>query len=243
MYVSCALPTSPSYQASGGSGGGRVFIKASSIHVDAGATITANGTAGVSKTLTYSSSTYTFGGGAGSGGSIWLVSGAGGISGDGKLQAVGGASVSGSGAGGGGRIALQAATSVSSSLSVSARAGSGSAGYLGCGGAAGTALESDTAGRVLSVDNEGVASAGSILTPYPKDLSGYVLAGLDIKGSARVQADSASSNNNLTSSSILISQQSQITGNSFVVVTSNHRRDGDRHDACDDAGRAKTAGC
>ena len=85
-------------------------MRGSSIHVESGATISANGRSG--------SSTSGIAGGGGSGGSIWLVSTTGGISGEGSVEAVGGSSRNpGSGAGGGGRISLNAATSVSASLS------------------------------------------------------------------------------------------------------------------------------
>ena len=127
----------------------------------------------------------------------------------------------GSGGGGGGRIALQAATSVSSSLAVSARAGAGSAGYAGCGGAAGGVFSRDTTGGVLVVSNEQVSSASGIVTPYPGDLSGYVLAGLDVKGGARLYADKSSSNNNLTSASIMVSSGSAITGDTIGMMTTN----------------------
>ena len=113
------------YTAKGGSGGGRILVNASSIYIDSGARISANGSAGSSYSsqawrggTRYDSYTRTVGGGGGSGGSIWLVSVSGGIDGAGAVEASGGSSTAGSGAGAGGRISLVAATNVSSSLTV-----------------------------------------------------------------------------------------------------------------------------
>ena len=220
------------YTAKGGSGGGRILVNASSIYIDSGASISANGSAGSSYTrqpyrsgysVGYFGSTQTVGGGGGSGGSIWLVSVSGGIDGAGAVEASGGSSTAGSGAGAGGRISLVAATNVSSSLTVRSVGGVGSTGYTSCGGAAGAIYAQDGSrpGGHLVVDNEQVTtiSSSAIVTPYPSDVSGHVLDRLQLKGKARVNATAGWSNNNVSSTTINVGSGAEITGDTIHVTS------------------------
>jgi hypothetical protein len=108
-YYNC-LSSDSSYSQAGGAGGGRIYVNASTIDLSNNSLLSADGSAGVARSVSVNNNgiQYFFGGGGGSGGSIWLAACI--ISGSGLLTAIGGSSVSGSGGGGGGRIFLQSSS-------------------------------------------------------------------------------------------------------------------------------------
>ena len=166
-------------------------------------------------------------GGGGSGGSIWLVSTTGGISGEGSVEAIGGITSvpqyasAGSGSGGGGRISLNAATSVSAT-SLSLRTSSST----GCPGAAGTIYISDSAGKALVVDGIDNDLAEGIETAYPWDLHGRLIRKFEIKGNARVSVSGTSTNNNIASSSIVVGPDAKLSGDFISIAATNVAVDG-----------------
>ncbi len=108
-----------------GIGGAMTYISASTLTVNSGGSITANGNTGSNSTQNFASDCYSGGGGGGAGGSVWLASnsttlgsslvtaagGGGGSSGTGGASCTGTDTVSGAGgAGANGRIAVRYST-------------------------------------------------------------------------------------------------------------------------------------
>ena len=186
-------------------------MNASTVEILRGAVVSSDGGMG--------GTTSSAAGGGGSGGSI-LIEAYDTVSGAGTVRAVGGASRSGSGAGGGGRVAVHAGF-VSSELTLKASGGSTSSSSYECAGAAGTLYVLNGTASSLTFDNGGGQKASSTCTPFPADLSGVQLSSLNISGKSCVELKQTSSNNDVRAYDLVLGPNSNITGDSIVIDTSN----------------------